>query len=103
MTAITCYQTDETGVFLYAVAAYPFPMEERLNVPFMAVQQRPPETSDGHRARWVSPFTAMEPQYDTTGEWIIEEIPLPAPPADSAELEAPDESGELQDQEPAQA
>ncbi|UMU24120.1 phage tail protein [Herbaspirillum seropedicae] len=69
----------------------------------MAVQQRPPPIPDGHRARWLSPFTAMHPEYDTTGEWIIEEIPLPAPPADTAELEVPDEAGELQDQEPAQA
>jgi hypothetical protein len=84
MTPVTCYQTDDSGVFLHALAAYPFPMEERLNVPFQAVQIALPEIPDGHRARWVSPLKPVQPNYDTVGEWIIEEIPQSEPAEESA-------------------
>jgi hypothetical protein len=84
MTPVTCYQTDDSGVFLNAQAAYPFPMEERLNVPFQAVQIALPEIPDGHRARWVSPLKPVQPNYDTVGEWIIEEIPQSEPAEESA-------------------
>lgn len=83
MTPVTCYQTDDSGIFLHAVIAYPFPMEERLNVPFQAVQIALPEIPDGHRARWVSPLKPVQPNYDTVGEWIIEEIPSPEPAEES--------------------
>ena len=88
MTPYTCYQTDDSGIFLHAVAAYPFPMEKRLNVPYQAVQIAPPEIPDGHRARWVSPLNSVEPNYDTLGEWIIEEIPSPEP-AEEPTAESP--------------
>lgn len=84
MTPVTCYQTDDSGIFLHALIAYPFPMEERLNVPFQAVQIALPEIPDGHRARWVSPLKPVQPNYDTVGEWIIEEIPPPEPAEESA-------------------
>ncbi|ALU88617.1 hypothetical protein Hrubri_1408 [Herbaspirillum rubrisubalbicans M1] len=87
MTPITCYQTDDNGIFTHQVDAYPFPLGEELNVPYMAVQIAPPEVPDGHRARWVSPFQPMDPEYDTAGQWIIEEVPPPAP---TEEPEAPD-------------
>lgn len=97
MTPTTCYQTDDSGVFLHALTAYPFPMEERLNVPYMAVQIEPPEVPDGHRARWVSPFQPMDPEYDSAGEWVIEEIPVPPTAA-----EAEDELDEPAAESPAQ-
>ncbi len=78
MTSITCYQTDDNGVFIYALLAYPFPMEERINVPYQAVRIALPEIPEGKRARWVSPLTPMEPNYESVGEWVIEDIP-PAP------------------------
>ncbi|WP_241812777.1 phage tail protein [Herbaspirillum sp. C7C2] len=83
MTPVTCYQTDDSGIFLHALIAYPFPMEERLNVPFQAVQIALPEIPDGQRARWVSPLKPVQPNYDTVGEWIIEEIPSPEPAEES--------------------
>ncbi|MGC5791384.1 phage tail protein [Herbaspirillum huttiense] len=89
MTPVTYYQTDDSGIFLHAVAAYPFPMEKRLNVPYQAVQIAPPEIPTGHRARWVSPFGPMDPEYDTAGEWVIEEIPAPAEPAEESTAESP--------------
>lgn len=88
MTPIICYQTDGTGRFLHLVEAYPFPMEDRLNVPFLAVRVAPPEIPDGHMARWVSPFQPVAANYDTEGEWIIEEIPAPPEqPANEADSE----------------
>lgn len=90
MTPTICYQTDDSGAFLHTVAAYPFPMEKRLNVPYQAVQIAPPEIPDGHLARWVSPLKPVEPNYDTVGEWVIEEIPAPpAPEEPAAEAEQP--------------
>lgn len=67
MKPVTCYQTDDSGIFLHTVTAYPFPMEDRLNVPYQAVQTAVPEIPTGHRARWLSPFRPMDPEYDTAG------------------------------------
>lgn len=91
MKPTICYQTDEAGVFTRLETAYPFPMEGRLNVPYLAVLVEPPETPAGHLARWISPVTPMEPGYDTLGEWVIEEIPAPLPEAteDPADEESP--------------
>lgn len=89
MPPITCYQTDDSGLFLHVVAAYPFPTEERINVPFQAVQIALPEIPEGHRARWVSPLKPVEPNYDTVGEWVIEEIPVPPEPAEEPATESP--------------
>jgi hypothetical protein len=89
MTPTTCYQTDDSGLFLHVVAAYPFPMEERLNVPFRAVQITLPEIPEGHRARWISPLEPVEPNYDTVGEWILEEVPTPPEPVGEPAAESP--------------
>lgn len=90
MTPIICYQTDDAGRYRHEVMAYPFPMEDRLNVPFRAVQVAPPEIPDGHLARWVSPLPPVAADYDTVGEWVIEEIPAPlAEPDKPAEEESP--------------
>jgi len=88
MPPITCYQTDDNGIFLHTVTAYPFPMEDRLNVPYQAVQTAVPEIPAGHRARWLSPFGPMDPEYDTAGEWVVEEIPAPAEPAEEPTAES---------------
>lgn len=80
MTKTICYQTNEMGVFLHLVDAYPFPMEDRLNIPYMAVQLAPPPIPDGHLARWISAHRPMEPAFDTEGTWVIEEIPAPPHP-----------------------
>lgn len=104
MRPTICYQTDDHGIFLHQVDAYPFPLEDRLNVPYMAVQVEPPDVPEGHRARWASPFQPMDPEYDTAGEWIIEEIPaLPEPAEDPAAELAVEPATELTDESPAQA
>lgn len=103
MKPTLCYQTDDAGLFLYQVEAYPFPLEDRLNVPYLAVQVAPPAVPEGSRARWLSPFKPIDPEYDTAGEWTIEEIPVEPETQEQHQDAEPDPQSPAEDETPAQA
>lgn len=82
MTPTTCYQTADDGRFIYEVDAYNFPNEERLNIPFRAVEVKPPEIPEGSLARWVTKLDpVIHKKFSTSGKWVLEEIPPPPAPA----------------------
>jgi hypothetical protein len=91
MTTITTYQTDESGIFLYADKAQQFALDpDRYNVAFRAVLKKPPKTPKGKRARWASDKDATDPGF-LDGVWIVEDIPTPEAETGADPIPATDE------------